>query len=85
MNEAIDALEKISQDEKIIGLYDAEKIDRKVYNTKILSARQEGIEEGKKEEKIEIARNLINENVDIEIIKKGTNLTLDEIENIKCN
>ena len=36
-------------------------------------------DEGKREEKIEIAKNMLNDNVDINLIKKYTNLTEEEI------
>ena len=58
MNDAINELERISRDEGIIGLYDAEEIERKVRNTQLKGAKLEGIEEGKQEEKIEIAKNV---------------------------
>ena len=46
-------------------------------------AKQAGREEGKKEEKFEIAKNMLQENVDISIIFKVTGLSVDEIEKLK--
>ena len=40
-------------------------------------------DEGKREEKIEIAKNMLNDNVDINLIKKYTNLTEEEITALK--
>ncbi len=40
-------------------------------------------EEGKSEEKEGIARNLLNNNVDIDIIVKSTGLTKEQIEKLK--
>ena len=49
MDEAYEELERLSSDEKIIGLYDAEKVEQKILNTRLESARLEGIEQGKSE------------------------------------
>ena len=40
-------------------------------------------DEGKREEKIEIAKNMLKDNVDINLIKKYTNLTEEEITALK--
>ena len=40
-------------------------------------------DEGKRKEKIEIAKNMLNDNVDINLIKKYTNLTEEEITALK--
>jgi len=67
----------------------------KLQNTLINGARREGIiegieqgtkqglEQGSRQEKIEIAKNMLNENMDIEIISKVTGLTKEEIETLK--
>jgi predicted transposase/invertase (TIGR01784 family) len=79
MNDAINELERISRDEGIIGLYDAEEIERKVRNTQIKGAKLEGIEQGKKE----VAKKMLAEKIDIELIMKITELTKEEIEKLK--
>ena len=72
MEEAYEELERISMDKNIIGLYDKEKVEQKILNTKLEGARLEGIEEGRKEginqRNIEIAKNLLNQNISIDII-----------------
>ena len=75
MEEAINELEKISSDEKIIGLYDKEKVEQKVLNTRLMNAKEEG--------KIEVAASLLKNNVDINIISKSTGLTIEEINELK--
>ena len=79
MEEAYETLENISSDEKIIGLYDAEKVEQKILNTRLKGAKQEGIEQGI----IRVAKNLLSQNVDIDIIMKATALTKEEIEKLK--
>ena len=49
MDEAYDELERISRDTGIIGLYDAEKVERKVYNSKMNYAEKIGMEKGMQE------------------------------------
>lgn len=82
MEEAINELELLSNDEKIIGLYDAEAVERKIMNTRLLDAENRGMKQGKKETSIEIAKSLLQENIDINIISKSTGLTLEEISKL---
>ena len=79
MDEAINELERLSQDEGIIGLYDAELLQEKHEK----SIRQEGIKDGLKEKSIEIAKNLLNMNMSIDDIKESTGLSIEEINQIK--
>ena len=44
---------------------------------------KKGIEEGKNERNIEIAKNLLSQNIDIEIIENATGLSKAEIEKMK--
>ena len=83
MDEAINELERLSQDENIIGLYDAELLQEKHEKSIKEEGIKEGIKEGINQRNIEIAKNLLNENISIELITKTTGLTLKEIENLK--
>ena len=87
MDEAYEELERLSSDEKIIGLYDAEKVEQKILNTRLESARLEGIKQGKSEgeknKSIEIAKNLLKQNISIDIIEKATGLIKEQIEELK--
>lgn len=49
MDKAINELERISSDERIIGLYDVEAVERKVHNSKMITAEKLGMEKGIKE------------------------------------
>ena len=46
-------------------------------------AKKEGFEQGINSNKIEIAKNLLKNNIDIEIISTSTGLSKDEIINLK--
>lgn len=47
------------------------------------TAKKEGKTEGQKEKQLEIARKLLEENIDIKTISKATGLTIDEILKLK--
>ena len=68
-----------SYDNEIIGLYDKELHDKMIYNTGIRNAREEGINQ----RNIEISKNLLKNNVPVELISDCTGLTIEEIENIE--
>jgi len=94
MNKVRDKIEVLSEDEKMIGLYDAEKIAEKVKNTQIKSARNEGIKEGIEkgikqgiekgieQEKINIVTNMLNKSLDINLISEVTGLSIEQIKNL---
>ena len=46
MDDALEELKRISNDEHIIGLYDVEKVERKVFNSKMMTAERIGMERG---------------------------------------
>jgi len=73
----------MNSNKKFVGLMSQEEEAEKLQNTLINGARKEGIAEGTRQNKIEIAKNMLNENMDIEIITKVTGLTKKEIETLK--
>ena len=91
-------LVEISRDEELMGLYDEEEHKRKVRNTQIRTAledgwnkgmkkgikegKKEGIKEGQHQKQIEIAKKLLRQNVDIKIIKDATGLSKEELERL---
>ena len=79
IKEAIEQLEEMSADEKEREIYEIRERSRLVYNTEMYEARRKGLEDAKKE----IAKKLLENNISIEIIKKSTGLTEEEINNLK--
>ncbi len=80
----LDSMEEYSEDEDFSYLYyDAERDRRALENGLKTEARAEGLEEGRKEGRkernIEIAKSLLEQNIDIEVISKSTGLTEEEI------
>ena len=83
IKEAKNELERISQDETLRRQLLKAKIARMDAIQREKDAREDGIAEGEKKEKIEIAKNLLKENIPLEIIMKATGLTEEEIEKIR--
>ncbi len=69
-------LEQLSEDENIIGLYDAEEEARKVELTKLENAKEKGIEQGKKE----IINRLSGKNYSLEEIADIVLIPIDEVK-----
>ena len=78
---------KASQDEEAIGLYDKELHLEKLRLSELKEAREKGIEQGIEkgieQEKIEIVKNMLKDEVDISVISKYTGLSKEEIERLK--
>ena len=81
--EALDA----SHSEEVIGLYDKELEDeflkRATYQEGIEKGIEKGIEQGKNKKSIEIAKIMLDKNMDISLISEITKLSKEEIKN--CN
>ena len=72
IKEAIETLEEISNDEekeRIAELRQKYIMDRK---SEMRTAREIGLEEGRKEKEIEIAKKMLNEKMSIDLIMKIT-------------
>ena len=82
----VEELERLSENDEFRVLYDAEKMRRKEINSARLDGYDDGYEngitKGKEEEKIAIAKNLLNIGTPKEDIIKVTGLSEDEINNL---
>ena len=80
-------LENLSMNEIFRDEYDYENVQRKLINSVKDEGYEEGLqqgyENGTKEKSMEIARNMLKENIDINVIIKCTNLTKEEIEQLE--
>ena len=91
LKEAVEKLDRISEDEKmqrIIELREkAIRDEHAIYDKGLDDGIEKGIQKGKekgaREKQIEIAKSMLKENMDIEIIIKITGLTKEEIEKLK--
>ncbi len=86
----VEEVDKYSSDDEVVALYSAyskEELERNtVLNEERKEAREEGFNEGfndGSEKKLQIIKNMLKENIDINIISKVTNLSILEIQKIK--
>ena len=87
MKEYIKDAEKASSDGQWAALeYDKELHDMMIQNNMIDEVKEKGIETEKKigidERNLEIAKNMLKENIDINTISKCTGLSIEEIQNL---
>ena len=85
----IEELERLAMDEEFKLHYNAEAVKRKTENSIKKESYQhgleDGIEEGSKKEKLEIAQAMLNKKMDIETISEITELSTKEIEKLSEN
>ena len=79
LEEVFNNMEELNMNEVFLGMYDEEEENKKMMN----SMKLEGLEEGIGQRNIEIAKNMINKNIDINVISEVTGLSIEELENLK--
>ena len=79
MEEYVKDAKEASIKDEVIGLYDKELHLEKLRLSELSEAREQGIEQ----EKIEIAKNMLNSELDISVISECTGLSKEEIESLK--
>ena len=87
----VDELERLGLNDKFGLAYDNEMMQKKMINTARNwgyddgkeAGKAEGIEEGAKAEKIEIAKNLLKSKVSFDLVSESTGLSVEEIEELK--
>ena len=78
-NKILEKIMELSSDERIVGLYDKEDLERQIKEGIEEAAFEKGIKESKKD----IVVNMLKENVDINLISKVTRLNMEQINNIR--
>ena len=82
-------VKKVNEDPEFFSYMTKEEDEEKCHNTELKEAMDTGIDigksEGKNERNIEVAKNMLLENVSLEIIQKVTELSEEEILNLKNN
>ena len=87
----VDELEKLGIDDKFGVIYDNEEMQKRMINTARnwgyddgkAEGLEEGKKEGKKEEKAFIAKNLLKNDISIEVISESTGLSIEKLEELK--
>ena len=77
--EILEELERLGMNRKFISEYDTEKVNKKLMN----SLRNEGKLEGIEQEKVNIARNSLKQNLSVDTISTITGLSVNQINSIK--
>jgi predicted transposase/invertase (TIGR01784 family) len=82
----MEEIERVNQDPKFIEYMSTEEDERKMKNTMLRRAREEGLEQGfeqgVEQNKIELAKKMKDDGLEIEFIKKYTSLSEEEIKKI---
>ena len=74
----------IVNDDPEFQKYMSEEEDkRKIQNSLLSEAKEEGISKGVSQEKVNIAKNMLNKNMSIEDISEITGLSINEIKSLK--
>ena len=84
--EAVGKLEELVMDPDFAGAYDkgakTEWLLEDMRLTGMLEGEAIGISKGKIEEKLEIAKNMLNQNMDVNLISNVTGLSIEKIEGL---
>lgn len=83
IKKAMNRLEEISNDAHMRRIAELREKAIRDEISAINYATNQGEERGKKQEKIEIAKNMLNEGIEMSVIEKVTGLAKEEIEKIK--
>ena len=83
VNEYIEEFNKVIEIKEFKPLFSKEEDERRIRNSEKLEGYEQGIEQGQQEEKIEIAKNMLSENIDVGFISKITGLSIDFINKLK--
>lgn len=83
IKEAMERIDEMNMDPEEWELYESRQKAIINYNSGIVAAEKKGREEGEKKNKIEIAKRMLKMDMSIEQIIKITELTKEEIENLK--
>ena len=76
-------VKRLNQNQKFTEFMSAKEEEEKLKKTLIEDAKNEGIEIGIQENKIEIAKNMLENNMNVKLISKLTELSISEIEALK--
>ena len=82
VNKYMDEVKRVNEDPEFREFISAEEDNRKIENSIKKELRESGIKEGQREEKIEIAKNMLSKNMDIKLISEITGLMEDEIKSL---
>jgi len=85
MEELNNKVKRLNQDSDVLDVIienEEEIINNSLYEIGVKNGITQGISQGKREKQLEMARNMLRDKLDIDIISKYTGLSKKEIENI---
>ena len=87
MEKTFDEIKKyVLENIDVLMYYDRDKLLREgAYDDGLTHGKEEGIEVGEKKKSLEIAKNLINQKISIDVISKATGLPKEEIKKLAVN
>ena len=83
VREYMEKIEKLNNDPMFINWITKEKDEQMIKNTQLYNATQNGLNLGIEQRNIEIAKNLLEQNIDISVIMNATGLTKGKIESLQ--
>ena len=87
MKEYIDDSRRASEEDEVIGMYDKELHEERLRKSELREANENGIQqgrnEGRNEERVSIAKQMIQKNIDLNIISECTGLSFEELQKLK--
>ena len=83
VKEAMNIVKEMSMSDEEWELYESRRLALLDYNTGMINAKNEGVEEGAREKQIEIAKKLLKMGMTVEQIKEATGLNEEEIKKLK--
>lgn len=83
IRKAYNILESISKDDKARAAYESREAELHDQMTRLKSAKEEGIKEGIKEATIKNAKNFLAMGLDVDMVAKGTGLSVEEVQSIQ--
>ena len=81
----VEKVEKFMRDNNLVQYYDLEASHQYEIKDSYATGKNEGRKEGLQTRSIEIAKNLLNDHLDIDKIMKYTGLTKQEIKKLQQN
>lgn len=85
MKSILDKVMELSNDERLVGLYNKEELaEQREYGMKLLGI-EEGMQKGIEQTKEQVVFNMLKKNIDIGTISEITELSIDEIKEISNN
>lgn len=83
IKQAADIVISVNQDKELRVQAEQRENAVRAYKSEMIGSKEEGIKEGREEEKIEIAKNMLKDKEPIEKIMRYTGLSTEEIEKLK--